>query len=949
MPESGSTFDFGPFQLDTSRSELRCGSESIHLPPKAWQVLCYLADRPGALVGRRELLDAVWGDAAVVPQVLTNTIAQLRRALEAAGGVNPIETVPRRGFRLVVERAEQGGPVPGRVGGDNALVGRADELTALAEHWQRALAGERQVAFVAGPAGIGKTSLVETFATEVDAAAAVSVLWAGCIAHHSRTEPYFSLLSAFGDALRSDRAEALRDALDRYGRLWLAQIPGAVPPEELPALQIALAAATSGQLLREGVEVLEAFAEVQPVLLVLEDLHWGDASTLELLALLASRRNPARILVVVTYRPAEAVAYDTGLASLARRLRPSGLREVPLAAFAEAEVHAYLARRFDPSAAEALAGVALEQSAGVPLHLRVASDHYESNGWVEQTEAGWRIPDPSRVAVDHLPSDLNELIAAEFEALDDADAALLGAASLYGDSFAPSLLAVVLGSTADQIVDRCEALALRTRLLEAEPDETGERKYRFRHDVHRRVVEGLVREDAGDLHRKLAEALVARSEPADPSRVAHHFHGAREYEQSASHYERAAISAFLRTAYPEAIAALRAALGEAPNLPATHENEERKGRLEAYLGMAMLVVEGYGSQNALAAFTRSATTAENAGLHLLRFQAESGRFLGLLNSGQITRSVECARRARELTEAELPDLRSLGDLLVGFGLVTAGDPESVAVLKRALGSGQALSTGTLADLGIVGRAVLGMEFAVQGQLDDALREVDRAVAQADASGRPIEKALVGLFGCLAAAAARDPERALEFATRCEEVSDGYGLQSVRYGGKVMAEWARAFLDPARDTAPMRENLREMRSNDEHLFESAAIALLALLEIERGEIDTAQADVDTGLAWASASGEGIGLVDLWCAQTEIHRVRGDLDSAVTAGRTAVRLAQEQAAKIYEVRATLALGRVLRDRGEEEDAQAMVEAAVNGVKGTPSPHEARRARAFLRGSS
>src|SRR5262249_22574050 len=161
----------------------------IALRPKTWSVMQYLAERPGQLVTKRELLDAVWGEVEVTESVLNRSIAELRTALgDSFKTPHVIETVPRRGFRLIAPVAHTPavnsrsspdasdvsesnhivatgdlGPSIGEFPRGAAFVGRVEELAQLSALSAKARDGRRQIVFITGPAGIGKTSLVRAF------------------------------------------------------------------------------------------------------------------------------------------------------------------------------------------------------------------------------------------------------------------------------------------------------------------------------------------------------------------------------------------------------------------------------------------------------------------------------------------------------------------------------------------------------------------------------------------------------------------------------------------------------------------------------------------------------------------------------------------------------------------------------------------------------------------
>src|SRR5262245_21713986 len=153
---------FGSLRMDLAAERLWRRDEPVHLRPKTWAVLRYLVERPGRLITKDELLAAVWESTAVTEGTLTKSIGELRVALDdAADAPRFIETVHGRGFRFVGHTAAAEAPAAAPAA---TFVGRDAELAALANHLDRARDGRRQVVFVTGEAGIGKTTLLDTFA-----------------------------------------------------------------------------------------------------------------------------------------------------------------------------------------------------------------------------------------------------------------------------------------------------------------------------------------------------------------------------------------------------------------------------------------------------------------------------------------------------------------------------------------------------------------------------------------------------------------------------------------------------------------------------------------------------------------------------------------------------------------------------------------------------------------
>src|SRR4029434_4355162 len=126
-----------------------------------------------------------------------------------------------------------------------------------------------------------------------------------CSEHYGEGEPYLPLLEALGHLSRQPEGRALLAVLRQWAPLWLTQLPGLVSETELERLQRQLQGTTRARMLRELTEALEVFTTDTPLVLVLEDLHWSDHATVDVLAYMAQRHMPARLLVLGTYRPVE--------------------------------------------------------------------------------------------------------------------------------------------------------------------------------------------------------------------------------------------------------------------------------------------------------------------------------------------------------------------------------------------------------------------------------------------------------------------------------------------------------------------------------------------------------------------------------------------------------------------------------------------------------------------
>ena len=295
---------FGPFRLDLLQSRLWRETQPIAIRPQALTVLRYLVMHSDRLVTKTELFQHVWDGRQVTDTVLRGCIHTIRVALaDTATTPQYLETVGRQGYRFRLGRvAPRLRPAEAR-----PVVGRQGEVAWLRERWLWAREGRRQFGVLSGEAGIGKTTVVDLFVASLPTPYEVGIGRGQCVDTYGEGEPYLPMLEALGQVGQSPHREALRSVLQRYAPTWLVHLPGLLGDGERERLQQQLAGVTPARMLRELAEALEVLTTSIPLVLVLEDLHWSDVSTVNLLTYLAQRREPARLFVLGTYRPVDVV------------------------------------------------------------------------------------------------------------------------------------------------------------------------------------------------------------------------------------------------------------------------------------------------------------------------------------------------------------------------------------------------------------------------------------------------------------------------------------------------------------------------------------------------------------------------------------------------------------------------------------------------------------------
>ena len=296
--------NFGPFRLSRSNQSLRRDGEEIPLTPKAFAVLLYIAERSGNLVTKNELLDTVWGDTHVTDGALKRCVVEIRKALEdSAEDPCYIQTMHGRGYRFLTAKDH---PVAAAAHAARAVVGRQREFDSLDESFDSILQGARQIVFITGEAGLGKTTVVDHWLSSLESreTSRPAIGRGRCLQQFGSGEPYLPVFEALEHLSRS-LASKLVTTLRTYAPTWLLHMPSLISLQDRQGLRDEVFGTTRERMLREITSAREALSAETPIVLSLEDLHWSDPSTIDLVASIATRTSSAQLMVLASYRPSE--------------------------------------------------------------------------------------------------------------------------------------------------------------------------------------------------------------------------------------------------------------------------------------------------------------------------------------------------------------------------------------------------------------------------------------------------------------------------------------------------------------------------------------------------------------------------------------------------------------------------------------------------------------------
>ena len=567
---------FPPFRLDAGNQCLWRGDLRVDLMPKPFAVLQYLVEHAGQLVTQDQLLSAIWPDTYVQPEVVRRYILEIRRALgDEAEAPRFVQTLPRRGYRFIAPIIDHSGtgPLPRMT----RLVGRESALADLTRYLGMTLSGRRQLLFVVGEPGIGKTSLVDAFHTSAVISGA-TVVRGQAVEGFGGKEPYYPLLEAVGQLARGSARTLVVETLGSHAPTWLVQFPSLVTLEQHAALQRQILGATRERMVRELCEALEMITQIIPVVLILEDLHWVDHPTLDVISLLARRRERAKLLLVGTLRQADLILSESPLKPLKQDLLLHRLsHELELERLQESDVANYVAAEFSPGELPPeLASVIYRHSDGNPLFMVAMLDHLARTGVLSRARGPWMLTRPIEQIDPGVPETLKQMLDIQLEHASDAEQRLLKAASVAGEQFTVWALGAMLPGEAVDLEDTCETLVGRQRFLkfagtrELSADvETAE--YRFAHALYREALyRKLSPTQRMTFHQRLADGLEhlrPTVAPETAAELALHFEAGQQFERAIRYLMLAAESATRRYAHQQAIARLEHAYDLLAKMP----------------------------------------------------------------------------------------------------------------------------------------------------------------------------------------------------------------------------------------------------------------------------------------------------------------------------------------------------------------------------------------------
>lgn len=923
--DTGHISAFGDARFNAHTGELQRDGRVARLTPKAAALLMALLEGAPGLVTKEQLLDRVWGGRAISDEALTSCILELRRALDDdARNPRYIETRHRRGYRLMVPAmglANRGGPVAAETIAPEPvrLVGRTAELAELARCLERSRSGWRQLVFLTGEPGIGKSALADCFLEQLCAEPPVRIAYGQCLDQHGAGEPYLPLIEAVTRLAGQQDGPAVRAVFSAEAPSWAPQMPSLWTRHERKALE-ARGQATRERMMRELTVALEAVASDVPLILKLEDIHWSDASTIDWLGHVARRPDPARLMILATFRPADAPAKQASLHALVTELVLHGrCREIALNPLSLEAIESYLRARLGEKKAATLssrlAPLLLDRTGGNPLFMTSMVNQLAHTSWDQPIDQ-----------LMSIPHDVRRFIDRQIDELDKSDCELLAAASVVRREFAAAAVAAALDVDVQEVEATCSRLVRQGVFIvkgisTTWPDGTLTELYSFRHDLYRqllydRLPATLRASSHARVGRRLEAAWTDQLEAIAPE-LAVHFERAGDLVRAIPHHQRAAAKAMRRGANEEAIEHLKRALKAIECIPDETERTRIEVDLRVATGAAFMASKGFAAPEVLETYARAELLCDRLGERAEIFPAIWGQWMFRYARGELDHARRLCARLLGLAEssgdaslmlhahhAMWPTLFMHGDLIQARMHASAGlrlyDPN----IHRATAS----SYGNH-DVCACAYNFSAISLGLQGKDEDARAMIEAGLRVAMSLGDPFSLANTLYVTGAAAQVIGDVALATTNSESSMQVSAEHELAVIKIWSGGLAGWCAVENGQrGRGLAMLTEATGAMRAMQSLAWLPYLLGLLSDARIKAGQPSEAMEAVDEAISLVETTGERF-------YSAELHRLRGELlaridrrDEAEAELNRAVKIAAEQGAVSLERRARDSLRRL-----------------------------------------
>ena len=828
------------------------------------------------------------------------------------------------------------------------FVGRQRELEQLERAWEQARGGRGQIVAVMGEAGLGKSRLCYEFKVR---AAPGGLLLETFSVSHGKAYPYLpliELLQHYFQLAPQDDGQRRREqvtgkvlTLDRRLEEALPYVLALLGDTEATAALAQMDPQLKRQRTFDAItQVLLRESLKQPVLLLIEDLHWLDRETEAWLHLLSERLATVRLLLLVNYRPEYQHAWGSKTYYTQLRLDPLGPAEAQelLTALVGDDVGAT-----GRSPLQGLKHLILAKTEGNPFFIEEIVQGFVEQGVLVREGIGGEQPPVARLARPlaeiQLPATVQAVLTARIDRLPAAEKALLQTLAVIGKTFAWSLLARVVMQPEEELLGRLAHL--RAAEFIYEQPAFPESEYTFKHALTQEVAyTSLLLDRRQALHERTAqaiEALYADRLAEHYEALAHHYSRSGNTPKAVDYLQRAGQQAAQRSVLAEAITHLTAAVDLLQTLPESPERLQQALALHLSLGSTLSMARGgRASPDVQQAYSRAYALCQQVGETPQVFQALRGLCMFALTRAEHTRARDLAEQLLRLAQRwrdpafESPACLVLGIVLWWQGECVAARDHLEAGLRLydpQQHRGHVVLYGV--DTAVACGVNLGLVLWALGSADQALQHLHRALALARDVAHPNTLQYALTFTAIGHHFRREARDVQEQAEMAIALINEQGLAGNFLAlATCLQGWALAAQGQREaGLALMRQGLVHHQDSGQGAQRPWLLGVLAEACAHAGQLDEGLRLVTEALERAQQSGEREWEAELYRLKGEllVHAAGGVQHAAVTAEECfhqSLAVARRQQAKSFELRAAMSLARLWQRQGKRAEAYVLL---------------------------
>jgi len=811
------------------------------------------------------------------------------------------------------------------------MIGRDHELALLQERWTQAKNGEGQCVLLVGEAGIGKSRITTALLDSVSSRES-TILRYQCSPYHldSAMWPLVQQLTFAARLAPADTPAQRLDRIETLLRLGAEQIDEAVPlvasllgvpyEERYGALELSPQVQRARTLAVLAAQ-LQGLARRRPVLVVLEDVHWIDPSTLEFVHLALDQIEASRVLFLLTSRP-------DGQPVLAGHPHVTRLALNRLSRSAVEAISAGI--EGSGALSDTVRQEIIARTDGVPLFVEELT-----RALIELAEQSKMAAGGARNARDadlNVPATLHDSLMSRLDRL-PAVKRVAQIAACIGRNFDYRLLAAVAGLGDAELQSALDGLTSAELVFRrGRPPEA---TYTFKHALVRdAAANSLLRSEYRRINASIAAAFEAATPQPPPELIAWHAERAGLELKAIGHLRRAGQDATARYANREASNHFDRALRLIGGLPASPERTQLELETLLAVGVARIALHGFASAEVDATYRRALSLSESTGDVVLQFQAARGLWNCVYDRADLENAYLLAQHLCSLAERHpRPEARGLGFRAMGGSLFNQGRfAEALAAFEHGAGvTAEIPRDAGIREHGeapwIICRSYIAWVSVLMGKIDRGLDALEESVAAARAVDHPMTLA----FACHLASNVYkhldQPYDCLRMSNEAARVSNEHQLVFWQAGTDIVGGWARTRLEA--DIAQVDRTRRGLHAwqaigAELHLPTWNYVLARALLTIDA--VHDADDIASRGLALAQQHREGFALSPLWCTKGITAERSGKLEEAQECFGKAIAVARAQQALIYELEAAHELASALAHAGKRADAAAALAPVV-----------------------